>query len=575
MVFLTDAGARKAFRYLLIGASFLILTMCLWRLWSSSEVAGLFLQNRFYYPVSYPNNAAALFLVGFWPLMWLAAGPEENAVVRGVSLGLATGLLGLAVLTQSRGAIWSLALTVVLAFVVSPARLRTLLYLMVPGLLLIYEFPALDRYWLEGPGAVGGGLGSTNAPRGFGGSCPRRDDPRYLGAVDTRERKGEDRSRRRPPGSCGRRRHLWVDGSYQRRRRALQMAVPDLEQFSGQISPNESEAAPSTRFALVSSSGRVDIWRVALDEFRAAPVLGVGADNFVFQYDRLRELDSIRPRHAHSIELQVLGETGFVGGILAFGGMLLALGGIMWPRCTAGWRGARETWLRRRRSTSPSEANPRICNPRWGSDSMAYGWEMALLVGVAYWLIHASVDWLWQMAGVGHPDAAALGCGSGKCGRARRHHVAALASLAEKRLLLFRDGRRSRWGAVHGYCAPTRHRRSGISRPHGDPVSRGHHGRWTPLPFAAVSDVGFGSCQDRRGTGSGARRIRRLVPAGRSRSACDAGTHLYTKRQRPRLPRRIPTGRGQCSTTSLSASRVTRTPSPRSQQIGPFGIRPG
>ncbi len=29
-------------------------------------------------PVSYPNNAGALFLVAFWPLMWLAAGPENG-----------------------------------------------------------------------------------------------------------------------------------------------------------------------------------------------------------------------------------------------------------------------------------------------------------------------------------------------------------------------------------------------------------------------------------------------------------------------------------------------------------------
>ena len=160
LVYLTDAGARRAFRYLLIAASLILFAACLWRLRSASDVASLFLSNRFYYPVSYPNNAAALFLVGFWPLMWLAAGSEEKAVVRGLSLGLATGLLGLALMTQSRGAIWSLALTVVLTFIVSPARLRTLLYLLVPGLLLFYEFPALNRYWLEGPDAVGGGLGA-------------------------------------------------------------------------------------------------------------------------------------------------------------------------------------------------------------------------------------------------------------------------------------------------------------------------------------------------------------------------------------------------------------------------------
>ena len=82
--------------------------------------------------------------------MWLAAGPAERAPVRGVALGLATGLVALAVMTQSRAAIYSLIVTLVIVFVISPIRLRTLLYLIVPGLLLTYAFPLLDRYWLEG-----------------------------------------------------------------------------------------------------------------------------------------------------------------------------------------------------------------------------------------------------------------------------------------------------------------------------------------------------------------------------------------------------------------------------------------
>ncbi len=77
-----------------------------------------------------------------------------------MALGLATGLLGLAIMTQSRGAMWSLAITLVLTFIVSPARLRTLFYLIVPALLMVYAFPTLNRYWLEGPDAVGGGVGA-------------------------------------------------------------------------------------------------------------------------------------------------------------------------------------------------------------------------------------------------------------------------------------------------------------------------------------------------------------------------------------------------------------------------------
>ena len=158
LVFLTDPHARRAFRYVLMAGVAGLLAVVLVRLWSTTDIAGLFIENRLSYPVSYPNNAAALFLIAFWPLMWLASGPEERAPVRGVSLGLATGLLSLAIMTQSRGAVWSLAISLVIMFIVSPARIRALFYLLVPALLMMYEFPNLNRYWTESPQSLGGGL---------------------------------------------------------------------------------------------------------------------------------------------------------------------------------------------------------------------------------------------------------------------------------------------------------------------------------------------------------------------------------------------------------------------------------
>ncbi|MBN1628628.1 MAG: hypothetical protein JW990_02590, partial [Thermoleophilia bacterium] len=112
------------------------------------------------------------------------------------------------------------------------------------------------------------------------------------------------------------------------------------------------------------------------------------------------------PQQAHSYELQVLGETGIVGGVFAFGGILLVLGAVLWPRLAAGWRLARNTWLRPRRPAGTGDGATAIDRPndsRWGNDPTIYGWQIALLCGAAYWLIHASVDWLWQMGGVSIP----------------------------------------------------------------------------------------------------------------------------------------------------------------------------
>ena len=406
LVYLADRGARRVFRYFLMAAALMLLLACVWKLWSTSDISGLFIGNRLSYPVSYTNNAAALFLVAFWPLMWLAASPEERAPVRGIALGLATGLLGLAIMTQSRGAVWSLAISLVLMFVVSPARLRTLLYLIVPALLMVYEFPSLNRYWLESPSAVGGGLAARTL-------VVASITAGFIGMIVALLERWVHVSRRMKAifgtvvllGALA----AIVYGSI-----ALTSDVggpfkwvsQTWTQFTSGPGPGDSSnpgADSPSRLTIVSSSGRVDIWRVAWTEFKDNPVLGVGADNFVFGYDLLRSSEGARVKQPHSLGLQILAETGVVGGALALGAILLALGGLLWPRCVAGWRGVRENWPRRRRDAEGPGASPRFCQPRWGEDSSVYGWEMSLLVAVAYWFVHGSVDWLWQMAGVTIP----------------------------------------------------------------------------------------------------------------------------------------------------------------------------
>jgi hypothetical protein len=405
VIYLSDQGARRVFRYLVMAAGCVVFAVCVWKLGTTDNLAGLFnVDDRLGYPVSAPNHAAALFLVAFWPLMWLAAGPEERAPVRGIALGLATGLLGLSFMTQSRGAIWTLAITLIFTFVISPARLRTLFYLIVPALLMAYAFPRLNRYWLEGPETVGGALAVRTL-------LAAALTAAFVGMILALLEKWIRVSRRMKAifgtvilvAALG----GLVYGSITLTREAggpIKWTSQTWRQFTGQTAPDPASES-HTRFTLLNSSGRVGIWKVAVQEIEHAPVLGVGADNFVFQYQQLRTTETYKPQQAHSFELQVLGETGAVGGVFAFGGILLILGGLLWPRCAAGWRGTREAWLRRRLGASGAQAARAAPqgNVRWGTNSLTYGWEMALLAGAAYWLIHASVDWLWQMAGVSIP----------------------------------------------------------------------------------------------------------------------------------------------------------------------------
>ena len=405
VIYLSDQGARRIFRYLVMAAGCVLLVVCVWKLGTTANIAGLFYSgNRLGYPVSAPNHAAALLLVAFWPLIWLAAGPEERAPVRGVALGLATGLLGLSFMTQSRGAFWTLGITLIFMLIISPARLRTLFYLIVPAMLMVYVFPRLNRYWLEGPESVGGALAVRTV-------LAAAVTAAFVGMILALLEKWVRVSRRMKVvfGTLVLVAAVWglVYGATALTRDAggpLEWASQTWRQFTGQTAPDTASESHS-RFTQLSSSGRVGIWQVAVQEIEQAPVLGVGADNFVFQYQRLRTSETYKPQQAHSFELQVLGETGVVGGVFAFGGILLILWGLLWPRCAAGWRGARESWLRRRGATSGAQAATAApaSNLRWGKDSLAYGWEMALLAGAAYWLLHASIDWLWQMAGVSIP----------------------------------------------------------------------------------------------------------------------------------------------------------------------------
>lgn len=395
MVYLTSPAARRLFRYLVMGSAVFILFACIWRLWSSHDAGALFSMGRLSYPVASPAGSAALFLVFFWPLIWLAAGSGERAPVRGAAAGLATGLLGLAVMTHSREALWSLGASAVIMFVISPARLRTLFYTVVPGLLMVYEFPNLNRFWKEGAEALGGAAGArtllvATVTAAFMGmilallerwvKVSRRMKTVFgsiiflgvaaaivYGAIVTTSDAG---------GPVEWLSRNWTDFTQQ-----PVGQVPQPIDGVDSLSPTGETPA----------GGRGDVWSVAWQAFQAKPVTGVGADGFVFAYDRLRTSAASAPEHTHSLFLQVLAETGIIGALLFAAGLLLSVGALLWPRCTAGWRRTRQTWLRPDRPL-----DDRVCNPHWGADPQSYGWQMALLSALAYWLIHGSVDCVWQ-----------------------------------------------------------------------------------------------------------------------------------------------------------------------------------
>jgi hypothetical protein len=124
-------------------------------------------------------------------------------------------------------------------------------------------------------------------------------------------------------------------------------------------------------------SNRYDFYRVALDQFRAHPVAGIGADNFQQQYLAHGRSEET-PRYPHSVELRTLAQTGVLGALLALVGVGAALLAAAGPL-------------------------------RDGRDPLVRCVTAAALAGFAYWVVHGSFDWFWEFAGLGAPAFALLG----------------------------------------------------------------------------------------------------------------------------------------------------------------------
>lgn len=148
-------------------------------------------------------------------------------------------------------------------------------------------------------------------------------------------------------------------------------------QWSDFLHPTEFAAGGRERLKSAKGS-RSDLYRVAFDGFEAHPLRGDGAGAFPVRWTRDRRVEET-VRNAHSLYLETLGELGVPGGLLLLG-FLVAVG------TAAAQSMRRPTGLSR-----PQTA--------------------AVAAAVATWLVHAALDWDWQvpaLSGVGLLLAATL-----------------------------------------------------------------------------------------------------------------------------------------------------------------------
>ena len=327
---------------------------------AATEASPFYDVGRLSFPIAYPNAQAAFFLLGAWPALVLAAMRELPILVRALALGAAAGVLGGWALTQSKGGAVGLALSLTVVLAVSRRRLRLLVPIGLTATLVGVAFTTLTAPY----GAQdNGGLASIH--RAGWAELLLVAGGAFVGVayavVDRRTSVPERVSRRLAQIALAALVasftvaiaaffvHTDHPGAFVASKWKSFKHLPDTR-------------VSSTHFGEIGSN-RYDFWRVALDEFAAHPVAGIGARGFRAAYlEQRRSTES--PARAHSLELDVLSETGIVG----FALLALALGAVV------------AAFARRARD-----------------ELVAVG----ALGAFACWFAQASVDWTWTFPAIG------------------------------------------------------------------------------------------------------------------------------------------------------------------------------
>jgi tetratricopeptide (TPR) repeat protein len=341
----------------------------------STHIDDFFTDRGLLGTVGYFNGEAAFLLVPFWVSVYLAGSRSVSPILRGAVLAGATLCVELAVLTQSRGAMVAMAISLPVFFLLSAQRLRGLFALAPVALALLVALPGLNEVYLAFPDqapvaaaiehvlptvwltAAGAGLYgllwgltdqrwelASSVTRAIGGAALAASIAVLIfGAAAFTERVGNP-----------------ITWSEQR-----------WEAFKN----DELTGQEQSRYLNAGGSGRYTFWKVSWEDFISHPLLGIGTYNYEATYFELREKvpsDARYVRHQHMLPLEVLSERGVIGGVLFFGFLATCVG--------AG--------LRERFKNLGSEGKAQVG---------------AMIAAFTYWFVHACADWFLQQPAVTMP----------------------------------------------------------------------------------------------------------------------------------------------------------------------------
>lgn len=369
---------------------------------AASDPLRFFFRGRLDEPVGYANANVALWAMALWPCVVLASRRELPAALRGLFMGAGSVLVGAALLGQSRGWLFALPAMAVLLVLLTPSRGRVVVA--AAGLAiatLAMAGPVLDVYDVSGPGVDLGPPLRTATRLILIVSVVLGVLTAAVAIADRRAEVSPRFGRRASAATVTVAVVLCVVGAVAGAAVAGDPAGR-LSRAWGEFKEGGSSARDSAGPRLTSdlATNRYDFWRVAWNNFQRHPIAGIGADNF--QQDYLaRGRSSESARYPHSLPLRILSQTGLIGALLLIGAAAAAL--------VAATRALRS-----------------------GEGTRAAATAAALLMFL-YWVVHGSVDWLYEFPALGGAAfamlglAVALGAPAQARGAARRPGPRALA----------------------------------------------------------------------------------------------------------------------------------------------------
>jgi tetratricopeptide (TPR) repeat protein len=337
--------------------------------WGAGSPAGLFEGGRLAKPVGYVNATASLWLLGVWPALHLVCSRATRLPLRVAAAAAAAVLADMCLLAQSRGTVVAATVGLVVWTLLTPNRVRALGAAAGLAVLVAGGWSTIATVHASATRAE---LGSSLGQAAWVILASALAAAIAVALAAMASRRWPQLARR-------------LDGIPQPgRRAAVGVAVVGLVAFvvatgnpvrwagdtwrDFKTSGYTQVDRAGNRFEGSIGSSRYDFYRVALDEFVAHPVQGIGGDNFAVQYLQHRR-NTEAGRYAHSFPLSLLSGLGLVGTLLfaAFAAFVLAA-------------------IRRARAAA---------------DPTVLAGAAAAAAAFAAWFSHGFVDWLWQFPALG------------------------------------------------------------------------------------------------------------------------------------------------------------------------------